>query len=226
MTQDPCWPTFLDLLDSDRETAIALFYKYAMLLLGARPPRLFSCMTDQEREDCLQEIIVHCIEQDLRVLRRYENRGRPFSAWLYTVAHHKAFEWWRRGRDGGRRRIDLDPEYGGHVLPVGGTPARPDERAAWEELLEVVRDEIGRMDDRCRLLLNLSADEYKVKEIVRALALPPDQNKKISDDLRYCRKKLKRRLADRGYDIGAFGLGPAPGARLDSEEKTGDMLRE
>ena len=63
---------------------------------------------------------------------------------------------------------------------------------------------ISRLDEKCRLLLEMAADELSIKEMVRLLRLSPDQNKKVSDDLRYCRKKLKKLLGEGGIDIEAI----------------------
>jgi len=200
MVQDPTWPSFLNLFDSDPDEAFARFYEYAMPVLNARPPRMFSSMTAEEREDCLHDIIFHCVKDDFRVLRLYENRGKAFSAWLYSVAHHKSLDWRRSGREAGASGWYSVPGVDGEGPALRDAGPGPDEKGAFGELVEIVKETILQLSDYCRLLLQLAADELTIKEMVVVMGLPADQNKKVSDDLRYCRGKLRKRLAEQGYE--------------------------
>jgi hypothetical protein len=49
-----------------------------------------------------------------------------------------------------------------------------------------------------------AADGYKPRELTRLLGWPADWNKKASDDLRECRKRLRQSLAAAGIDPGEF----------------------
>jgi hypothetical protein len=47
----------------------------------------------------------------------------------------------------------------------------------------------------------MAADEFTPKEMVKVLRRPPRDNKKVSDDLRYCRRKLRKLLTEMGVDV-------------------------
>lgn len=69
-------------------------------------------------------------------IRHYEERGLPFSAWLYRIAHNLVANWHRdRGK---RQMISLDEL---HSLTVGEGPERAAEkRERTEMLLQVIRN--------------------------------------------------------------------------------------
>ena len=63
----------------------------------------------------------------------------------------------------------------------------------WQEGLQ-------QMGDKCRVLVQGAAEGYKPRELTRLLGWPADWNKKASDDLRECRRQLKRLLEDSGLE--------------------------
>jgi len=206
MAQDPYWPFFLDLFDVDPDAAWAEFYKYARIVITARPPQPLLGLNREDREDCIEEIIFHCIKDDFRVLRRYEDIGRPFSAWLYVIAHNKAVDFIeKRNR---RWSIEIQPEEDTDVSASQREPVapfgNPDGNGDLDELVEKVEELIRQLGEECRQLLELAGQGLKPKEIAKLLGLPEDQNKKVSDHLRYCRDKLKKLLAEEGYDLAAY----------------------
>jgi len=206
MTHDPYWPEFLDFLDSNQEKALDLFAKFLVLLLQTRRPKVCFSLSVEERKDCLPEIFLHCVKDDYRVLRTYRNMGRPFSHYLYEVVRNIGRDKWRQKSRAHAVRINDCPADGRLRALLERKNFSQHEHLAWKELAEVVSEEFHRLDKRCRLLLNCSADESTIREIVFTLALPRDQNKKVSDDLRYCREKLRRLIEARGYDLESFGL--------------------
>ena len=202
---DESWPEFLNLLDSDPDRAFDGFYRFAFRALTALAPRPMRSLGPEDRQDLIHEIIYHCVKDDFRVLRRYTDQGKPFAAWLYATSYHKSLDYLRhtdsqpetvsihRGPDGkGLENVLSDP--------VGANG----ERLEFAEILAIVRRSMERLGEHCRLLLEMAADEFTPKEMVRVLGLRAKDNKKISDDLRYCREKLKRYLAEAGLDIGAL----------------------
>jgi len=74
----------------------------------------------------------------------------------------------------------------------------------WREACLTTRRAMDMIDDYCRLLLEMAGDEITPLEMIAILRLPRDQNKKVSDDLRHCRKKLKSIIYEEGTDIDAL----------------------
>jgi len=93
--------------------------------------------------------------------------------------------------------LSLDEEGGVGAVIRDGNPA-PDRRADARMALEVVTDCIRELGETCRLLLLGAAEGMRPRELTRLLGWPKEWNKKASDDLRECRKRLKKRLGLRG----------------------------
>ncbi len=49
---------------------------------------------EQTAEDITAEVFLRAIES----LGRYDDRGAPFAAWLYRIAHARIVDYWRRSR--------------------------------------------------------------------------------------------------------------------------------
>jgi RNA polymerase sigma factor (sigma-70 family) len=191
-------PAFLDNLDKDRECAFREFYAFAWTLLSVSPPAVFRSFPAEEREGLVADILFHCVDQDFRVLRSY--RGGSFAGWLQTVARNRVLDEIRRRAR--RREVPL-PEDEAEETPRGeirSTEPLQDERKEWSDFLESVRDCIGRMSKKCRILLWASAEGLRPREIQRLLGAGSGSNKAVSDDLRHCRDRLKRLLAEEGLD--------------------------
>ena len=78
--------------DGDGDAFAALYDEFA--------PRLYRYVAFRVREpsdaeDLVQRVFVKLIE----ALPRYEQRGVPFSAWLFRLAHNAAIDFARTGRD-------------------------------------------------------------------------------------------------------------------------------
>jgi len=195
---DPSWPPFLDLLNSDPDTAFADFYRFAVRTLTITPPKPMRSLNQDDCQDLIHNIVYHCVKDDFRVLRQYIHKGKPFAAWLYAIAHNFCI-------DHLRSRSHKEEEASSDITNLIGIISIHDDgvdkRTGLKELLAIVRKTIARLSEYCRLLLEMAADEYTPKEIVKMLRLPADQNKKVSDDLRECRRKLKKQLREAGIDI-------------------------
>jgi RNA polymerase sigma factor (sigma-70 family) len=200
--QDPQWPPFLDLLDSNPQAAFAGFYKFAVEHLWNTPPRPMRQLNREDFQDILHDIVFHCVKDDFRVLRKYVAKGKPFASWLYAVAHNKSLDF--LGSDKSNADcVSIEKESDGKSLAeiLPGLHDGGEERFELRNLIATIRRLMASTDERCRMLLELAADEYKPSEMLTILQLRPDQNKKVSDDLRYCREKLKKRLREEGVDI-------------------------
>jgi len=86
----------------------------------------------QDAEDLTAKVFFKALQH----IGRYQDRGAPFSAWLYRIAHNLVANWYR-----GRRRseaVALD-DVAGQIV-VGDDPHRTTERfEAQEYLLQAIR---------------------------------------------------------------------------------------
>jgi RNA polymerase sigma factor (sigma-70 family) len=199
--QNQSWPPFLDSLESDPKNSLEEFYRFLSRALRKVPPRPMRKLLKDDQEDMIHKVYVHCTKDDAAVLRRYVPGDRPFGAWLYTVAHHLCV-------DHIRREAPRKSEVSIHNNPNGGgledslaNPVNEERRGIAARYAQIVREIIAQLGDHCRVLLEMAADEFTPKEMVLVLRLPASENKKVSDDLRYCREKLRKRLRDKGINI-------------------------
>ena len=199
--ENPSWPAFLGLLDSDPDRAFSEFYRFTSVLLTKKPPPAMRtlCSEEEDSRDLIHDFIYRCVRDGFRVLRKYRDEGKTFACWLYTIAGNF---FWDKLREKRRKpktiSIERDPKAQG-LKDSGPGPAKELEQ---KELEEIGRKTIARMDEYCRLLLVLRHERgLKPKEIVKLLGLPSDQNKNVSDDLRYCWQKLKKLLGQAGVDV-------------------------
>ncbi|MFH1688346.1 MAG: sigma-70 family RNA polymerase sigma factor [bacterium] len=195
-------PTFLNLLDANPEQALRQFYAFGECLFRVRRPRAMHGLSDAEADDLVREVLLHLVEDNFRVLRQYQNRGKPFAAWLYLIAHNKCLDLLRRRK----RHSDLLQAVtdGATEAPgvAGSDPElTPEQDMTLKTAVTRVRQCLQKMGSYCRLLLELAADEYTPREVVRVLGWTPDKNKKVSDDLRTCRGQLKKLLGRQGLDL-------------------------
>ena len=80
-------------------------------------------------------------------IKRYNNRGAPFSAWLYRIAHNLVANW---HRDHSRRKeVSWDSQ-----LNLAHTPSNPERLAEASEIREALLSAFRRLpSDRQQLLL-------------------------------------------------------------------------
>jgi DNA-directed RNA polymerase specialized sigma24 family protein len=179
------------------------FYSLAIRLLEARPPGPSRSIPGDRRAALFHDIAVDCILNDFRVLRQYENHGKPFSSWLYLVARNKILDEIRE------RRWEIPSQFGVEDgtpadVAIGGIlPTQPNEetRQAHREALEVVAVCMRKLRQHCQLLLRMTARGFSIAEILRVLRLPPEDNKRIADDRRFCRQQLRQLIERQGVDL-------------------------
>lgn len=186
---------FLSLLDKDPTRAMDAFYRFAVRQLLAMPPGPLRGLAEDQREDAIQEITLHCVAQDFRVLRQYDARRGSFAGWFHLVARNRAYDW-LRSQAMTVRAEDLRDH------PERLDRSSPADRTTWaQEYIDAVRQELGSLPHSCQLLLRGAADGLRPNELAMLLGWGKDKNKKASDDLRACRSRLKQRLAERGFDL-------------------------
>jgi RNA polymerase sigma factor (sigma-70 family) len=192
------WPSFLDKLKSHPRQAATQFASYALNHLKSCPATIMLSLSEAERDDIVQDVILHCTENKMRLLRSYHNTGRPFAVWLYFVARNKTIDHLRR--KGREARFLRDTGNPGPTLR-DHSEFGPERTAAVKGILARVAEELEALDQKCRILLRFAADEYRPKEIALALGLTLNHAKKISDDLRHCRRKLRDSIESKGIEI-------------------------
>ncbi len=97
----------------------------------------------QEAEDLTAKTFHKALDH----IGRFDNRGVPFSAWLYRIAHNLVANW---HRDGARRK-ELPLEQQVHVMPAR---SRPEQLAEATEEREALLGAIRRLpSDRQQLIL-------------------------------------------------------------------------
>lgn len=199
--EDPSWPPFLDLLDKDPKAAFEGFYRFAVAVLTEKPPRPMFSLDPEDRQDAIHIIVLHCVDRNFRVLRKYRRTGKPFAVWFFAVAHNEIISYIRKlGTEPISTSIPDDSES---IAKAFGL-FNPGRIFELREVLVIIRKKIEKMGEYCRLLLEMAADEIKPRQMVVLLGLSPDHNKKVSGDLRECRRKLKKRLSDGGIDFASF----------------------
>jgi len=187
---DSPWPPFLDRLDDEKGRAA--FCEFAYRMLQVSPPRFFARIQPDRRQDVIQEVLLHCLRDGCRVLRRYRPQGKPFAAWFITVASNKAKDLVLSSL---RREEPID-DVNPIELPNPG-PSRSDPLLR-ERLLRC----LNAMGEKCRTLLTLLLDDLKPAEVAvsaaQLLGYEDYSNRQASDDLRYCRGRLAKLLEAAG----------------------------
>ena len=89
----------------------------------------------------------------------YVDKGLPFQAWLYRIAHNLVANW---HRDQGRRKIIALDDYVGHLLKSESPDRLAEELEEREQLMEAIQ---GLPEDRQQLLLLKFIDQLSNAEI-------------------------------------------------------------
>jgi RNA polymerase sigma factor (sigma-70 family) len=183
---DSPWPGFLDLLDKDPRSALEGLHTYSWKLFEARPPAILRRLDTADREDRIADLVLGCCQDNFCKLRKYQNIGKPFAAWLSTVLVRQVFDWLRS-----QRSVEELTDA------VGATEDEPP-MALSDGIVECLNRCLGRLPDKCQKYLTYAAEGMKPREIAALLRLPKGENKSVSDDLRYCMKKLREDLLKEG----------------------------
>ena len=133
----------------------------------------------QEAQDMLQEVFLHLIKDDFRVLRDYQGKA-PVASYLAAVAVYKVLgDRSFRGAPQGNRPDPASPAAGPHELL---------ER---QEALGLLRGEMVRLPQKARLALTLQVKGASLKEIQDALGISEDAAAQL---LSRARALLRNRL--------------------------------
>ena len=179
------------------ETAFAeLLHRHGPMVLGACRRLL---RHEQDAEDAFQAAFLVLARRAAAVVPREAVGG-----WLYGVACRTALAArGRRARRAARERQVTDmPERADGIAA----------RSAWEELVPLLDEELGRLPEKYRLPVVLCELEgRKRREVARQLGLPEGT---LSSRLASARRLLARRLGRRGLALpgGALAAALAEGA--------------
>jgi DNA-directed RNA polymerase specialized sigma24 family protein len=193
------YPAFLARFDSEPNQARSEFCEFAYRLLTTRPPRVFGMVRRELRDDLIQDVLLHCLDRDCRVLRSYHDQGKPFAAWLLRVAANLA-----RSR---AVKYDAPPEQSGPE-PAGLAPESD------FLLTGAVERCLRSLGAKCQFLLRLLGDGLKPAEMAAPvgvfLCAPVYSNKQASDDLRHCKALLRQALVAAGVEVEALWAWATP----------------
>jgi len=196
-------PEFLSLLSCDPNRAFAEFYVFAKKVLQTAPPPVLGAFPAADQEFEINGVIYFCVENDFQILRKYTDQGNSFASWFYRVAYRWLLSRLRRRNNINDKLIPLETDSEGlnleSVLPDPKHGA--DTQLEFNNLRAIVQEAIAQMDDDCQNLLGMAAKQMKPKEMAQIRKCPGETNKSISDNLRYCRKKLERILLASGLNI-------------------------
>ncbi len=97
----------------------------------------------QDAEDLSARVFARALAH----IGKYEDRGLPFQAWLYRIAHNLVANW---HRDQGKRKIIALDDYVAHGLKSEAPDRLAEERAERDQMLEAAR---RLPEDRQQLLI-------------------------------------------------------------------------
>lgn len=199
------WPSFFDHLDSDQQRAQREFCEWAMRFFAACPPGQLSGLPREQREPLCYDIIGDCIIDDFKILRKYKNCGKPFAGWFMVVARRRIIDRFRS--------IKRTPDVDRSDFAIDSTG-----RSKWEPVVieyhtakriqKVIEQCLSHMTEQCQNLIPLVADGEKIKDILAMRVVEADTNKKMSNAIKHCQKRLRECLASRGVEISQL-RGPA-----------------
>jgi len=191
------WPSFLDKLESHPHEAASEFYSIASQSLKISPPKCIRHLSETDQEVLIGKLIDHCVASEFHVLKKYINKGRPFAAWLHVVAHNFCVDRLRvDGKAAARYKQHVTSRYDQLIKDSFDS-----DQMSYSEFQMAVNQQISKLDMYCQKLLKMAAEEYTPREMVHVLGLNPEDNKKVSEDLRACRAKLRKLLFRAGIDF-------------------------
>lgn len=183
------YPSFLKLLDTDPEQAWVGFSEYVWKFLEHRKPDSFRGLDQDTQEDIVADLISKAEASDYELLRKYEDRGVAFSAWVRRVLKNRALDILRRSSP---KMQDQETTEVVQTDPVRDL--------AIEEMIFKVRECMEELSPKRRLLLQYSADGFQPRDLKFIAGDGYDDNKKIGDLMRTIRRSVLRCLKRKGID--------------------------
>lgn len=143
-----------------------------------------------EAEDVLEEVIVGAYYQ----LGNLKN-GASLGPWLLKIARHKVSDLYRRKQ---RQQLIVRPgsELNESAMQVADSASSPAQEVDTSDLLNILHDSVGRLDDKLRIVVHLRLWERPtLREIAKRLDI-----KESTARMRYHRgiERLRKRLQKQG----------------------------
>lgn len=123
----------------DREAVSFLYQTYVEQIYRYIAYRVNS---EQDAEDLTAEVFVKMVEG----LHNYQDKGAPFEAWLYRIAHARVID--LRRRDNRRPQAELEEELVSEASPIEDDLQRADEHDEIRQAMSNLSD-----DDQTVLIL-------------------------------------------------------------------------
>ena len=168
-----------------RDGAVAAFE--ALYARHKGPLYRFVLRSVRERgkaEELHQDIWMRVIE----ARARYQPQAR-FTTWLYTIAHHRLVDHWRRG---GLRVVSLDDEEAGIEEPHANPGHNPERQAEARQGLARLLEAVAALPPaQCEAFLLHEEAGLSVEEIAQATGTNAEAAK---SRLRYALAKLRKAL--------------------------------
>lgn len=173
----------LDYCDGDAGAFDALYARHK----GALYRFVLRSVRDRTRaEELYQEVWMRVIEARLR----YRPEAR-FRTWLYTIAHHRLVDHWRRHE---LRTVSLDDEDAALEMPAAGSGAQPERQAEARQGLARLAQAIAALPAAQREAFLLQQEGgLSAAEIAAATG---EGVEAVKSRLRYAMVKLGAALAD------------------------------
>jgi len=180
------WPDSLRRAVAGDAAARESFASFALAFYRSRRWRLLRSVPDAHHDDLTQDMALHALE---RLASYHERPGVPFEAWLLAVGSRVVLD--RLRSDMARRR--REQAWGDETHTAART--RPD-----PAVVARARDALAQLGAKCRLLLGLLQDGLRPAEMVEmaraAMGDPTLTNKRVADDLAYCKRLLAKKFAE------------------------------
>jgi hypothetical protein len=190
------YPPFLAQLGTpNQDEGIAEFGRCAMYWLERNPTSCMRRSPREVRQDVISGVILHLIENNAARLRAYEDKGRPFFAWLITIADNRC-KTLRGKRNREDSLDDLDPDG----KPVR-EPASPEPDYSAEIQVDIIWKYAQQLDTDCLLgLIGQYLDGWDPKDFMFLLGRTgPKANVKTSARISYCRDVLNKLILRAGF---------------------------
>ena len=142
----------IELAKEDRQAFGVLYERYL--------PKIYSYVYHRTgNSHDAEDLTAKVFQRALGHIGSYEDRGLPFQAWLYRIAHNLVANW---HRDQGRRKIIALDDYVAHSLRSEAPDRLAEESQEREQLMEAVR---RLPEDRQQLLLLKFIEQMSNKQI-------------------------------------------------------------
>lgn len=198
-------PSFLNRFDDDPDRAFGAFYHFTMALARRLPPAPLRAVPEDARLDLIHDVVYRCVKDDFRLLRRWQPRGRAFSAWVYSVLHNSSVDWLRKNNLRRRVLVPWSPE-GDDIAPEDVVPdPRGDlageaiAKVTLERLEPLLRATIENFTFEQNILLSLRLQGLKPREIAALLGRGLT-NKQVSEAISTLGRRMKADIERAGRD--------------------------